>query len=292
MNKGDRVFATVGAVSTAAGPDRAGVKSVEQDARGLVDPATALRHFTLDRAAPCAALAWAVVHHWSVRWDVEEPFDQRIVTHPAVHLTFEPEGAFVTGVATGDWVRHLVGRGCVLGVKFRPAGFRPFLTGPVRGLTNTVVPMVEIFGAAARPLVDHAARRIAADDPVGLIPAVEEFLAAVPVTRLEESVTVSGIVEHLTGDPTARRVAELADLLGTTPRQLQRLFAEWVGVSPKWVIDRARIHEIGERVRRDPEVRWAELAAELGYADQAHLTRQFTRAVGSSPARYASRQRP
>lgn len=40
-------------------------------------------------------------------------------------------------------------------------------------------------------------------------------------------------------------------------------------------------------VTHTQQVRWAELAAELGYADQAHLTRDFTAAVGMPPAAYA-----
>lgn len=39
-------------------------------------------------------------------------------------------------------------------------------------------------------------------------------------------------------------------------------------------------------------VDWAEVAAELGYADQAHLTREFTATIGVAPAAYARQQRP
>ena len=72
----------------------------------------------------------------------------------------------------------------------------------------------------------------------------------------------------------------------TTPRSLQRFCAEWIGVGPKELVRWARLHEAAGRAAAGP-VDWSSLAAELGYADQAHLVRDFTRVVGEPPARYA-----
>jgi AraC-like DNA-binding protein len=70
---------------------------------------------------------------------------------------------------------------------------------------------------------------------------------------------------------------------------LQRLFAEHVGVGPKWVIRHYRLNEVKRRMAAGTAVDWAGLAAELGYADQAHLTRDFAAMVGEPPTRYAQR---
>jgi AraC-like DNA-binding protein len=72
-----------------------------------------------------------------------------------------------------------------------------------------------------------------------------------------------------------------------TTRTLQRLFATYVGVSPKWVIQRYRLHEAAEQLAADPSINQASLAAELGYSDQAHFVRDFKRIVGMTPAAYA-----
>ncbi|MEV0894681.1 helix-turn-helix domain-containing protein [Promicromonospora sp. NPDC050262] len=82
-------------------------------------------------------------------------------------------------------------------------------------------------------------------------------------------------------------VAALAGALGTTPRSLQRLFADWVGVSPKWVLQRHRVHLAAELLGRDPDLDLAGLAAAVGYYDQAHFTGDFVRAVGVPPGEYA-----
>jgi AraC-like DNA-binding protein len=81
----------------------------------------------------------------------------------------------------------------------------------------------------------------------------------------------------------------LAAWRATSPRRLQRLFAEYVGVGPKWVIRRYRLHEITERLATGTPIDWARLAAELGYADQSHLSRDFTEIVGETPTQYAQR---
>ena len=85
-------------------------------------------------------------------------------------------------------------------------------------------------------------------------------------------------------------MAQLAEASGLPERRLQRMFADYVGVSPKWVMRRARLHEAALRVEADgpAAVDWAALAADLGYADQAHLTRDFTATIGVPPTRYAA----
>jgi AraC-like DNA-binding protein len=75
----------------------------------------------------------------------------------------------------------------------------------------------------------------------------------------------------------------------TGVRRLQRLFADYVGVGPKWVIRRYRLHEITERMAAGGRIDWLRLALQLGYADQAHLSRDFTAIVGETPTRYAQR---
>lgn len=84
-----------------------------------------------------------------------------------------------------------------------------------------------------------------------------------------------------------RRTGQLARDADLSPRTLQRLFAAYVGVGPKWVILRYRTHEALERSESDPAVEWARLAADLGHSDQAHLVRDFTATVGVPPTAFA-----
>ena len=87
-------------------------------------------------------------------------------------------------------------------------------------------------------------------------------------------------------DPGLLRVSDLAERLGVSERTLQRLAARYVGLGPAALIRRRRLQEAAERIRTDPDADLASLAAELGYTDQAHLTNEFTRVLGLSPAGY------
>ncbi len=83
-----------------------------------------------------------------------------------------------------------------------------------------------------------------------------------------------------------RRAEQLADVAGVSLRVLQRLFTEYVGIGPKWVIQRFRILDAAAAAHAERPVDWAALAQDLGFSDQAHLTRVFTQVVGTPPATY------
>lgn len=102
--------------------------------------------------------------------------------------------------------------------------------------------------------------------------------------------TQAGPIEARLNNREIRRLAELCDVAGLGRRTLQRMFLRYAGVSPTWVLRRYRLLEAAEAVREGQQVSWAEVAAGLGYADQAHLIRDFRAAIGQTPAAYADSQ--
>ena len=256
---------------------------------GVLHARTAAARFTLNRYPPSAGLAGFVDYYWTVRWDLrgQPPHEQAILPHPTVNLAFEAAGAAVHGVDRKIFTRRLAENGRALGVRFRPGGFRPFYGRSVAALNDRVVPASSIFGAAA----DEACAVAMADgaDDDAMAAAAEELLLGCRVAADPLAERVAGIVERITADPGLRRVAVLTEVAGMPERRLQRLFADYVGVSPKWVMRRARLHEAALRAESGADVDWPALALDLGYADQAHLVRDFTATLGMSPARYASR---
>ncbi|WP_329180477.1 AraC family transcriptional regulator [Streptomyces sp. NBC_01477] len=258
--------------------------------RGVLRPDAAAGFLDVRKQPPAPALAGLVDFYWNPRWDLRgrDPYEQKVLAHPNVHLVFEPEGALVYGVQRGVFVRQLAGAGQVFGVKFRPGAFRPFAHGPVAALADRTVPAAGVFGAA----VAEVGRRILALDDLAAMAALADgfLLGLLPALPADPQVAeVAALVETITASPRLFRVDELARGLGMPVRRLQRLFAEYVGASPKWVLRRARLHEAAARADEGAGLDWAALAADLGYADQAHLTRDFTAAVGSPPSRYAGR---
>ena len=85
------------------------------------------------------------------------------------------------------------------------------------------------------------------------------------------------------------RAEQLAEVAGVSLRTLQRRFHAYVGIGPKWVVQRFRLLDVTSAAHGDADVDWAGLAVRLGYADQSHLIRAFTQLVGHPPATYARR---
>ncbi len=260
-------------------------RSAETGTRGIVNPDAGFERFALNRYEPGVDPQWAVDRYWVVRWDVRDEggYDQRVVPHPAVHLVFEGGGAEIEPISSEDFTRRIEGCGQVLGVKFRPAGFRPFLGAPVSGIAGRRFPASAVFG----PPVDALARALGdAEDLNDRVELVERFLRCHGALPLPMTTTVNAIVDHVAGDRSITRVDDLARRLGTNTRRLQRLFAEHVGLGPKWVINRCRLHAAAEVAAHSAAVDWPQLALALGYSDQSHLVRDFTTTVGSPPERY------
>ncbi|MBK3588557.1 AraC family transcriptional regulator, partial [Streptomyces sp. MBT57] len=263
----------------AAGPRR--------DTRGIVDAPDLFTRVRFRRRRPAPALRPYLEHYWLIDWDLDQPYAAHVVPHPSVNLVLqryeagesarERAGyAEVAGIGLGLFTQKLTGRGRVCGVQFRPGGFRPFAPEhALYDLTGRRIDAAEVLrtpppvGAVLDPADEDARVR-----------ALDACLLALEPRPDPQATLAMELVDRVRTDRSVRRVGQLARSAGLSPRTLQRLFSAYVGVGPKWVILRYRIHEALERAESEPAVDWARLAADLGYSDQAHLVRDFTATVG------------
>ncbi|MEU1277844.1 helix-turn-helix domain-containing protein [Streptomyces sp. NPDC005805] len=284
-----------------------------RDTRGIVEARELFARVDFRRREPAPELRPFVEHYWLIDWDLTEPYATHVVPHPSVNLVFQRYGdaepwAEAAGIGLELFTQKLTGRGRVCGVQFRPGGFRPFAPDrPVSFWTGRRVLLGEALPDLGRarggsdngdgdPGADDARAAAAARAVTGpdaedeRVAALDTFLLglAPEAPAAPDAVfTALALVERVRTDRTIRRTAELAASAGLSARALQRLFAAYVGVGPKWVVLRYRIHEALERAEEGRDIDWAGLAAELGYSDQAHLVRDFTATVGVPPTAYA-----
>jgi AraC-like DNA-binding protein len=254
-------------------------------ARGMLRkhlPAGKMRHA---RRRPADDLAFWIAHYWMIRWDLRgcEPYVAESLPHPNVHVIFEATGSVVAGVQTHMFSRVLEGQSQVFGIKFKPGGFRPFLKFATSKLADRTVPVKNILGKDISALETILLSSREDDEKVDAANAF--FRARMP--KPDATIEVVGrVVERIFEEPDIKTVDDLAERIGIGKRSLQRMFNEYVGVSPKWVIRRYRLHELVERFNSKDEPHWAELALELGYFDQAHLINDFRSITGYSPTEY------
>ena len=285
----DRLSATGPVFLKKRAYDAGMVDPVERDSRGILHPRAGLRRFTLDRFPPCTAVARFVDRYWLASWNLPDgdTYEQQVLVHPVVNVVFTSGTATVSGVRSERFTQVLAGAGRALGVMFRPGGFRPFTDRPMAELTGAVLQLTDVLPALG-PLVTTLGTALTdGTDGAEITRLVDRALTDLVPGETQPSERTTAWAEQAATDRTLRRVEDLAAAVGTSMRGLQRAFGDDIGVGPKWVLRRYRLYDAAEAAARSERVDWAALAADLGYADQAHLTREFTAAVGQPPARYS-----
>lgn len=253
--------------------------------RGVLDPRAAARSLRLELIRPSPELEPIVDRHWVLSWDLSgrRPHVQDVLPHPCVNIAFAPGRHGVYGIPNRRVRRTLTGSGLVVGTRLRPGALSVYCGMPAAQLTGEVASLVDVFGADGAVLERRA---VAASAAIERVAAVEGFLRDRLRPLSPEALLAQRVVDAMATTPPGTAVADLACAHDVSPRTLQRLFRRYVGVPPKWVLRRRRIHEAAEQMVVDPELDLGRLALDLGYCDQAHFANDFRSVVGRSPSDY------
>jgi len=251
----------------------------------------------IHRFAPTPGLAGLVRRYWMPVWSLPEGARsvQRVLQYPVCLIVVSDSYALLVGPSSGLSTQELAGEGWALGTMLQPAAGSLVWGAGVDELTDRAVPLVDAPGLDGVALVD-AIRGGVGDDPhdpsrqQAAVAAVEDALAPLlPVD--EEGLLVNAVVEYVEGDSGVQRVSQVCEKFAIGERTLQRMTQRRIGLSPKWLVQRRRLHEAAERLAGDARPDLARVAAELGYADQAHFGRDFRTVTGLTPGEYAAEPR-
>jgi AraC-like DNA-binding protein len=234
---------------------------------------------------PAAPLRAHVACYWTLDGAGTEP--RRILPDGCMDLLFDVSGAAAPTVV-GTMTKPLISsfphasRIGLLGVRFLPGEAFAFLDGvPAWLLRDALVPLEELWKTQARDLGQQLALL---PDTASRVRRLDGALAVRRCARLTD-LRVRRAVGAIRDAGGGVRVAGLAKSVGLGERQLQRLFDDQVGVGPKAF---ARVTRVQGLVRRlGPRTAWSALAADLGWSDQAHLTRDVRDIAGITPSELA-----
>jgi AraC-like DNA-binding protein len=237
---------------------------------------------------PCEALAPYVTCFWQHASAGEA---HRVLPDGSMDVLYEigATRARVIGPMTRAIVTQPDGPACVVGVRFAPGAAVDLLGLAAYEVRDESAPVADVLGAHGRSLDACLAE---ARDAGTALRAIEAEVRMASARRPDARVARAVATLRATGGELA--IPAVAARVGVGERQLERLFHERVGYGPKFF---SRVMRL-ERSTRELETRhagsigsWARLAVDCGYADQAHLVREFRALTGVTPGVVASARR-
>jgi AraC-like DNA-binding protein len=172
----------------------------------------------------------------------------------------------------------------VIGVLFRPGGARVFFPVEAHELHNNDVSLSEIFPAKADRLLNDLC--VAAGEDAQFV-VVEQYLSRKLKDAAPLHPAVRYAIEQLSGENALRSIRKIQLETGFSHTRFIQLFREQVGLTPKLFGRVRRFHALLGCIEKGLPVNWAELAADYGYFDQAHLIHDFHAFAGVTPLEYS-----
>lgn len=206
------------------------------------------------------------------------PFAIALGRRPGAQETF---GSFAAGLHAGPVMIDFPGTAECVQVNFTPLGARRFFGLPMGELSSRMVPLDDFRDSALAGL----RRRLGElNDPAMRLDLVERFvlarLAAGPAIDPALAWAYGRIAE--TGGKI--RIASLTGRLEWSRKRLSQGFHDAFGLPPKTIARMLRFQQAVALAGRLQAPDWADIAFACGYADQAHLSREFSEFAGTSPA--------
>lgn len=190
--------------------------------------------------------------------------------------------SFAAGLYGGPVVIHSFGGAHCLQINFTPLGAFRFFGLPMPELTARMVPLDDL----SRPLSDFAARLADAPGWERRFDIAEAFVARRLNAGQGASDAVAWAYGRILRSGGIARIDAIARTLEWSRKHLAHRFRSEIGLGPKAVARIVRFNRVLSVTRSREETSWADVAAACGYADQAHLAREFRELAGTTPARW------
>lgn len=236
---------------------------------------------------PDGALASWIACYWSITAEDAPAFTDRILPDGCadviIDLASTPR-AFVVGAMSTALRTPVAGRVDLLGIRFRPGAGLPFLGVPLREITDQSVALDAIWGSRGIALTDLLANA----PPHERVQHVERVLGGRRIRTRAEDTIVPQAVSLFRRARGGVAVRDVAAALGVGERRLVRAFDRCVGLSPKAFARVMRFRDVCRRIQKGDALSWTRMASDAGYADQAHLIREFQALAGLTPVQYAA----
>lgn len=239
---------------------------------------------------PCAALAPYVECYWTLSRPRGRVAENRVLPDGCMDVIVAVDAAgdcapTVVGTMTTALVIRADDVPERVGVRFRPGCGPAFLRVEAPALVDRTVPVAAVWGASAA-----ASLRRVAEVPLPRRAAMLEGMLLARLAAARTDARVDWIVRRIADTRGRIAMDELGAAVGWGPRHLRRRVEAAVGVGPKRLGRIVRLRALLTEAACSPSPRWAELAVDAGYCDQAHLVRECRALAGEAPSEWLLRR--
>jgi AraC-like DNA-binding protein len=190
-------------------------------------------------------------------------------------------GSFAAGVYAKPVIVGSAGSAHCLQVNFSPLGALRFFGVAQSEIAGRTLSLDDLLGSDASPLVAQLHDARAWTERFALL---DQFIARRFERARAPHDTVHEVWHGLRESKGAASIASLARDAGVSRRHLANLFRTEIGATPKTMARIMRFEHAHHMAGAVPRQSWADIAYEAGYADQAHLVREFRELSGLSPS--------
>jgi len=176
-----------------------------------------------------------------------------------------------------------------LEVPLAPLGAYALLGLPMDELSGQLVDVVDVVGADGRRLGEQLRETASWRRRFAL---VDQFLLGRLDRGPRPSPEVGRAWERLVATGGAVPIGQLAKDVGWSHKHLIARFTRQVGLRPKTAARLVRFDGVWRRLDQRRPLDWGQVAAEVGYADQAHLIRDFRQFTGTTPTEFLAQTPP
>ena len=215
------------------------------------------------------------------------PFGVAMSLDPAAH--FREHGSFVAGLSDACATTQSYGISRCIQVNLTPIGARLVLGVAMHELAHRSVELEDALGAVARELIARLHDSPTWEESFAII---DDFLARRVAAAPAPPGDTLRAWQRLADSKGRIPVGALAAELGRSQRYLIARFRDYVGLPPKTAARILRFDNAANIILASTEVRWAQLAYECGYYDQAHFNREFRELSGGTPSDFLRRRIP
>ncbi|RWP03094.1 AraC family transcriptional regulator [Mesorhizobium sp.] len=187
--------------------------------------------------------------------------------------------SFAAGLFAGPVVIESFGGACCVQVNFTPLGARRFFRLPMSELVDSMVVLDDVLGAQGLALRERLGNAPAWTTRFDI---AEAFVTARLENAAETPLEIAWAYDRIIASGGRTRIGSIAERLGWSRKHLAGSFSNAIGIGPKTLSRIVRFNRaLG--LSRQPTADWADIAADCGYADQAHLVREFRDLAGETP---------